>query len=300
MTTHAGITGSMEMRRGNAHPLSNSTQTYRPDTRNRRQVLLAYLLVVSYMHIHDPINHLTFLIDTGAVVSVLPPTATDRKFPQPHFHFAAANGSKIFIFGRHSLTLNLGLRRSWPWVFMIAEVQTPIIGADFLHHFNLSVGLNKRTLVDNTTDFFISGPLAPSTSPTLTLPPPPTLPSDFTALLADFPVLTQPHNYLHQPAKHNVAHSISTSGQPVAAKARRLAPERLRAAKKEFQHMLDLGIIQPGPFLSTWSPKSLGIGDHVEIIAVLIRPQSPTGTPFLTCMIFLHLYRVPPSSPSWT
>ena len=81
------------------------------------------------LHIHDPTNHLTFLIDTGAAVSVLPPTATDRKFPQPHFHLVAANGSKIFTFGRCSLTLNLGLRRSLPWVFMVAEVQTPIIGS---------------------------------------------------------------------------------------------------------------------------------------------------------------------------
>ena len=77
------------------------------------------------LHIHDPTNRLTFLSDTGAAVSVLPPTATDRKFPQPHFHLTAANGSQIRTFGRRSLTLNLGLRRSLPWVFMVAEVQRP-------------------------------------------------------------------------------------------------------------------------------------------------------------------------------
>ncbi len=31
------------------------------------------------LHIHDPTNHLTFLVDTGAAVSVVPPSAIDRK-----------------------------------------------------------------------------------------------------------------------------------------------------------------------------------------------------------------------------
>ena len=112
---------------------------------------------------------------------------------------------------------------------MVAEVQTPIIGAS----------LHFRTV--GTLELYFTTHHHP--------PPPP--PSEFTALLAEFPEFTQPHNYLHQPAKHDVTHSISTSGQPVAAKARRLAPEWLRAAKKEFQHMLDLGIIQPSN--SSWS-----------------------------------------------
>ena len=111
--------------------------------------------------------------------------------------------------------------------------------------------LNKRTLVDNTTDLSISGLLAPTTSPTPTLSPPLNPPNEFSSLLAEFPQLIQPHNYKDQPAKHDVTHSISTKGQPVAAKARRLAPEKLRAAKKEFQHMLDLGIIRPSK--SPWS-----------------------------------------------
>ena len=113
------------------------------------------------LHILDPNNHLTFLVDTGAAVSVLPPSATDRKHPQPHFNLQAANGSTIPTFGRKSLTLNLGLRRSLPWIFVVADVSKPILGADCLHHFHLSVDLNKRTLVDNTTQLTIAGVLAP-------------------------------------------------------------------------------------------------------------------------------------------
>ena len=93
--------------------------------------------------------------------------------------------------------------------------------------------------------------LVSSSTPKPSIPPPPLPPNEFTYLLAEYPQLTQPHNYHDQPTKHNVAHTIITTGQPVAAKARRLAPEHLCSAKKEFQHMLDLGIVRPSK--SPWS-----------------------------------------------
>ncbi|GBO41869.1 Transposon Ty3-G Gag-Pol polyprotein [Araneus ventricosus] len=40
-------------------------------------------------------------------------------------------------------------------------------------------------------------------------------------------------------------HHIQTKGAPVFAKARRLAPDRLKIAKMEFQQMLDLGHVRP-------------------------------------------------------
>ena len=43
---------------------------------------------------------------------------------------------------------------------------------------------------------------------------------------------------------HGVEHFISTKGRPATAKFRRLDPVRLAAAKKEFQQMLDEGIIR--------------------------------------------------------
>ena len=93
--------------------------------------------------------------------------------------------------------------------------------------------------------------LTSSSSPKPSIPPPPHPPNEFTSLLAEYPQLTQPHNFHDQPVQHNVTHAIVTNGQPIAAKARRLAPERLCSAKKEFQHMLDLGIIRPSK--SPWA-----------------------------------------------
>ena len=51
--------------------------------------------------------------------------------------------------------------------------------------------------------------------------------------------------------KHSVTHHITTRGPPVAARPRRLADERFTIAKREFDHMLDLGIIQQSS--SNWS-----------------------------------------------
>ena len=59
-----------------------------------------------------------FLVDTGPEVSVLPPSPADRKHPDG-FNLLAVNGSGIATFGKHSRTLNPGLRRTFRWVFVI-------------------------------------------------------------------------------------------------------------------------------------------------------------------------------------
>ena len=51
--------------------------------------------------------------------------------------------------------------------------------------------------------------------------------------------------------KHSVLHHIATTGPPVHARPRRLPPERLRIAKHEFDHMVELGIVRPSS--SPWS-----------------------------------------------
>ena len=49
-------------------------------------------------------------------------------------------------------------------------------------------------------------------------------------------------------------HFIATTGPPVTARARRLAPDRLDTARQEFQHMMNLGIIRPSH--SQWASPS--------------------------------------------
>lgn len=62
-----------------------------------------------------------------------------------------ANGSAIKTHGQRFIILSLGLRRTFTWPFVIADVTRPIIGADFLRHFDLLVDLQNRRLIDPLT-----------------------------------------------------------------------------------------------------------------------------------------------------
>ena len=45
--------------------------------------------------------------------------------------------------------------------------------------------------------------------------------------------------------KHSITHKILTKGHPVFARPRRLAPDKLVTAKREFDETIKLGIIEP-------------------------------------------------------
>ncbi|KAL4721657.1 hypothetical protein ACJJTC_009975 [Scirpophaga incertulas] len=64
----------------------------------------------------------------------------------------AANGSSIQTYGKINLNLNLGLRRQFRWDFIIADVDAPIIGSDFLSFFHLLPDCRSGTLRDVLTD----------------------------------------------------------------------------------------------------------------------------------------------------
>ena len=82
-------------------------------------------------------------MDTGAQVSIIPPTSAQHKHPQEGLHLRAVNNFTITAYGNQLLTLDLGLRRSFCRFFV--DVQTPILGADFLQHF----GLLRHTCLSN-------------------------------------------------------------------------------------------------------------------------------------------------------
>ncbi|BHF73832.1 hypothetical protein SprV_0401691600 [Sparganum proliferum] len=197
-------------------------------------------------YISDKSSGLRFLVDTSAEISVIPPPRRHHLKPS-QFSLQAANCTTINTYGQRSLTLDIGLRRRFQWVFVQADVKSPIIGADFLTHFSLAVDLKHRKLSDTTTTLFTVGIAVsePSVSIQLTVPS-----SPFADILKDYTSLTKPCQFTEE-VQHTVKHHIIITGQPVYAIPRRLHPEKLRIARNEFEHMMNLGIIRPSS--SPWA-----------------------------------------------
>ena len=145
--------------------------------------------------------------------------------------------------------MNIGLRRTFQWVFVIADVKNPIIGADFLRHCSLLVDIDCNRLVDNITQLWVQGVSVQEASPSLALlSSHPT--SKFEAILLDHPEIVRPRT-TEQTVKHNVIHYIHTVGPPVHARPCRLSPECLKTAREHFEYMLQQGIIRPSS--SCWA-----------------------------------------------
>ena len=107
----------------------------------------------------------SFLVDTGAAVSIIPRSSVTASFcrtlrPMDNT-LTAANGSKISTYGSHPLTLDLGFARPLKWEFIIADVAFPILGADFLRAQRLLVDLRGRRLL-RAEDLALSASLTPA------------------------------------------------------------------------------------------------------------------------------------------
>ena len=192
--------------------------------------------------ITDKNNSLKFLIDTGAEVSLLPASHSDRKRRQTGFSLQTANNSDISTYRTRSLTLDFNLHRPLPWVFTIADVRHAILGADFIRHYQLLIDMQRKQLIDSVTHSRVQG----VTSPHFPLHPVwhVITPSNvYTQLLDIYQSITRPPT-LNQPIKHFVLHYIKTTGPSVRCRTRLLAPDRLKIARQEFDYMLQLGIIR--------------------------------------------------------
>jgi transposase InsO family protein len=202
-------------------------------------------------YVIDAENGTRYLVDTGAEVSVVPATPLHRQQRLPDNNkLKAANGSAIKSYGTTDINVHIDRRRILKWKFIIAEVPYAILGMDFLRHYNMSVDTRRRRLMDNSTKATISGIITANNSFSNKSFHSLSLISTFRDTLREFPRIAKASDEI-PPVTSDVTHCIKTTGSPVYSKPRRLAPEKLKIAKQEFERLMELGIIRPSK--SPWA-----------------------------------------------
>jgi cleavage and polyadenylation specificity factor subunit 1 len=198
------------------------------------------------LYIVDSVTKVQFLVDTGSDLCVYPHARVRGRRQLNSYQLSAANGTVIPTYGW--LDLDFSSHRRFRWRFVVAEVDQPIIGVDFLSYFNLLVDVRNKRVIDQTTSQVVSGREAKCSSPQVKAV---LETSQFHSVLAAFPDITRPAGVPREP-RHATAHFIKTTpGPPVACKPRRLAPDKLAIAKREFAEMLRSGTARPSD--SCWA-----------------------------------------------
>lgn len=198
------------------------------------------------LFLHDKSTKSSVLINTGAEISVIPPSLYDLKNATSHILYSV-NQEPIRTYGERMVTMNLGLRRPIKWAFCIADVPYPIIGADLLGNYGFVVDIKQGLLIDPETEAKAKGTFSNVFMQSISAV---NFNNKFADILKGFPeLLGNPSNSIA--AKNPVRHHIKTTGPPCAQRVRQLRPELLKKAKEEFQIMLDMGIMRPSS--SQWA-----------------------------------------------
>lgn len=200
------------------------------------------------MSVTDLSTGTSFLVDTGAEISVFPASKEDRSQNSVSAPLSAVNGTTIQTWGNRDLTLNFGDKERYTQKFYLADVSRPILGADFIINNGLVVDLKGKRLI-SPSKFSVLLTSSDNPSPVSGLSTAPHNQYSELLLKKYSDILTP--SFDSDSNKHGVEHHIVTTGPPVHAHARRLDPEKLEAAKAEFKRMEQMGIIRRSN--SAWS-----------------------------------------------
>jgi len=132
---------------------------------------------------------------------------------------------------------------------LLAAVQFPILGIDFLQHQGLLVDVGKHQLI-LTASMKVIRAVAPSGGPGGLCTAVAVSSPAYQLLFAKFQDVVQQGGEF-PPPKHGVEHHIETAGPPLTARACRLDPAKLRDARQEFAAMEKAGIIRRSD--SSWA-----------------------------------------------
>ena len=194
-------------------------------------------------------TNINFIIDSGASISIIPPRFVHLdRLCHTAVNITTANGQPVRCYGEISLKIAIkSLRRSFTWTFVIADITNALLGADFLSHFDLLVDCKRKILHDKLTDRQVVTTQADYSVSQVSINANSSYPTYVQNLLRRYASLTSPSNHHDiQNSNQIVTHSIDTgSSPPTYARCRLLPPDKLQAAKEEFDSLLQAGIIRP-------------------------------------------------------
>ena len=198
------------------------------------------------LHVIDEVEGQKWLVDGGALLSIVPPTPAQRRLGPSGPELCAANGTRIVCYGSIVKTLVIG-KRSFTFNFTIANVRQRILGADFLSEFYLAPNHRDGTLIDLRNFHLDALDVLPATIAHGAKSTPVSVINEindpYYKLLDSFPEILTP-SFTPVEVKHGVRHHIPTTGHPVQSRARKLDAEKLRVAKEEIDKLVKLGVCQ--------------------------------------------------------
>ena len=202
------------------------------------------------LHVIDKQRNEKWLVDGGALLSIIPPTTLQRLKGPNDKTLKAANGTTISCYGNVQREITIG-DQSFSFDFTIADIQQRILGADFLAHFYLAPNHRDAELL-NLKDFTTLPAQHARGQKSMSINFVHQLDDPYYQLLDSYPEIMTPSFTIKNP-EHGVRHYIPTdpSAPPVQSRARRLDPEKLAVAKAELEKLVDLGIAYRGK--SEWS-----------------------------------------------
>ena len=162
------------------------------------------------LFVQDILSGREFLIDSGASVSVFP---GPRSSSVDGVGLLTADGSSMFCSGSRLIPLRFSCgsgSRVYTWNFQLAPVSIPLLGADFLQHFNLLVDIKGRKLVhaDCPDDVVIQA--SPGPQPAFESVSFLSAPQAVQNLLKDFPDVLSSNGFTASKPGHGVKHHLLT------------------------------------------------------------------------------------------
>ena len=197
-------------------------------------------------YVQDQRNGRQYLVDTGAEFSILPASPEDKKHFVPSEALEAANGTKVPVFGRRSVTMTFPRGKIFTHTFLLADVTKPLLGVDFFNANNIGIDTKGKRMFDLSDGTWFGGNQSSET----TICALSTAGDSFHEILNEFPDILSP-SFANKNVRHGIKHYVPTTCPPIRSRPRRLDDQKLACAKAEFDKLLAAGIIRRSN--SPWS-----------------------------------------------